>query len=469
MAFTVRLYTFSKKGNSTAQPSGGNSFSCTLKEPCSVLNPVIRLDYSGNPTEYNYAYIPEFGRYYYIRDWVYTLGLWDANLDADVLASWKSYIGSTSCYVVRAANASNGNIIDTLYPMQTTVNDGVILGDSPWSLNIGSGRYVVGVAGASTAFYSMSPDNFNSFMNYIFSESYLDDLMNDWADAYPEIKTQVNPVQYIKSVMWFPRSDLGGIPSPLIPVGWVLTLSLGSNVTGVNYISGSVPFSIPRHPSADSRGNFLNAYANASSYSVYFPPFGRIDLDPIDMANTDNILCEWKVDIRTGIGYLRITDQAAKVLATCESMVAVPIQVTDLQAIGGYGANSLIGDIGNVASSLATMAINPVMGAISTVENLATSVVSGVGESLLGNIPRAVTFGSNGGLSALEGSVKFQYTFKTPVGEDIANKGRPYCMMATPASLGGYMLCSNVGIEFPGTDAELSRVKYLMETGFYYE
>ena len=69
MAFNVVFYNFSKKENSTAVPaSGGTTYSCTLKDGCSIINPVIKLSLgpaSSVPIGFNYCQIsstsPSFG------------------------------------------------------------------------------------------------------------------------------------------------------------------------------------------------------------------------------------------------------------------------------------------------------------------------------------------------------------------------------------------------------------------------
>ena len=114
MAIDVVFYTFSKKSNSTAQPTGGTTFSCILKSDSSVVNPRIELNYSGNPSGFNYAKISEYGRYYYITEWTYTPGLWVATMQTDVMATYKSQIGSESLYVLRSSAAYDGNILDTM-------------------------------------------------------------------------------------------------------------------------------------------------------------------------------------------------------------------------------------------------------------------------------------------------------------------------------------------------------------------
>ena len=102
----VTFYNFSKRRNSTKTPtSTGTVVTCQLKEPCSLKNP--RLLLSGNLfTTYDYAYIGDFGRYYFVSDVVSVgNGLTEITLEDDVLASHKTAIGST---VARIAFSSTG-------------------------------------------------------------------------------------------------------------------------------------------------------------------------------------------------------------------------------------------------------------------------------------------------------------------------------------------------------------------------
>ena len=69
-----------------------NVFSGTLREETSVISPVVLMELE-NPSGYNYAYIPEFGRYYFISDMVSVRnGLWRISMKVDVLESFKNYI-----------------------------------------------------------------------------------------------------------------------------------------------------------------------------------------------------------------------------------------------------------------------------------------------------------------------------------------------------------------------------------------
>lgn len=64
----------------------------TLRSETSVTKPSIMVELE-NPSAYNYAYIPEFGRYYFIDDMVSVrYNLWRIECSVDVLMSFKNEI-----------------------------------------------------------------------------------------------------------------------------------------------------------------------------------------------------------------------------------------------------------------------------------------------------------------------------------------------------------------------------------------
>ena len=66
----VQFYTHKKRNNSLKLPTDGVIIACALKDNCSVTSPVLELKTEGYPA-YNYAYIPDFARYYYVNDWFF--------------------------------------------------------------------------------------------------------------------------------------------------------------------------------------------------------------------------------------------------------------------------------------------------------------------------------------------------------------------------------------------------------------
>ena len=85
------------------------------------MNPVVEL--SSSPIGYNYAYISDFGRYYFINDITYDKGIWVMTLNVDVLATYKTTIGSTSTYLLRSSYLYNPRIIDTVQELHIDADD----------------------------------------------------------------------------------------------------------------------------------------------------------------------------------------------------------------------------------------------------------------------------------------------------------------------------------------------------------
>ena len=83
-----------------------------LRDECSVINPTILVEHS-NLSNYNYVYIPEFNRYYFITEMtIVRNNLWRISLKVDVLESFKSDILNLSCIVDKQQYENYGNNID---------------------------------------------------------------------------------------------------------------------------------------------------------------------------------------------------------------------------------------------------------------------------------------------------------------------------------------------------------------------
>ena len=88
--------------------TAGGSYSCTLKDTTSVLNPVLILKTSDPVYNYNYLYIQEFGRYYFIND-IRSVNnnVWEISAHVDVLETYKTAILANSAVIKRQASQYN--------------------------------------------------------------------------------------------------------------------------------------------------------------------------------------------------------------------------------------------------------------------------------------------------------------------------------------------------------------------------
>lgn len=88
-----------------------SSLSGTLRDATNIINPVILIEISeiGN---YNYCYINNFNRYYFITDiTVIRTGLFAISLMVDVLESFKSDIKNLSVILLNTQNVGSSNYL----------------------------------------------------------------------------------------------------------------------------------------------------------------------------------------------------------------------------------------------------------------------------------------------------------------------------------------------------------------------
>lgn len=87
--------------------SNGLTLTGSLRNESSVINPTILIE-TTNPSAYNYAYIPEFGRYYFITDMVSVrTNLWRVSMSVDVLMSFAQSILNLDVIVNDASIGDN--------------------------------------------------------------------------------------------------------------------------------------------------------------------------------------------------------------------------------------------------------------------------------------------------------------------------------------------------------------------------
>ena len=78
-----------------------------LRNDCSIVDPIVLLELNVDLTNCNYAYITEFGRYYFINNIVIKGKLYEVKMHVDVLSTYKDVIRSNTAIVSRQANNYN--------------------------------------------------------------------------------------------------------------------------------------------------------------------------------------------------------------------------------------------------------------------------------------------------------------------------------------------------------------------------
>lgn len=371
MAITAYFYQFDKKVNSTKIPQtmqpGDIGLTVELKDvtnlytPSLVISADVFTDGQGNiknPMKYGYCYLPDFERYYFVRSWSWIVGRWECALEVDVMASFKTQIGNTTAFILRAASQYDADIIDTKYP--TKMNEAGALQNfasfgatTPWNTDIKNasitqGFYVISVTNSDVSaiggvsYYAMSADVMAELMNKMFSAPTWMNITD--ANISNDLqKMLMNPMQYITSIMWIPRglNTTGMTSTNALPLGW-WSLTLTGSFYRLNVDNTAIEFSIsvtplfhPQYDASKRRWLQLSPYTTAA---LYMPPFGFIALDTTKLYLSTKIIVKVRIDVITGRGTLFVThkykvggvEYDGGVIYTTVAQVGVPMTIAQM-------------------------------------------------------------------------------------------------------------------------------------------
>lgn len=140
-------YNSSEKERINKSLSKSLSLDGYLKDECSVINPIILVE-AENLSSFNYCYIKEFNRFYYILDTsVVRTGLWRVALSVDVLMSFKDRILNLDCIIDKQYLQNKSDLF---------INDGSFINESKEFVEIANfqsgfndkGEFILITAGA---------------------------------------------------------------------------------------------------------------------------------------------------------------------------------------------------------------------------------------------------------------------------------------------------------------------------------
>ena len=101
----------SEKNKINKSLTAGVTLSGTLRNESNVVTPSIIINID-NPTIYNYAYIEDFKRYYFITDYIsLRTGIWQINLKSDVLMSFKDSILASNVLINSTETTGKNNYL----------------------------------------------------------------------------------------------------------------------------------------------------------------------------------------------------------------------------------------------------------------------------------------------------------------------------------------------------------------------
>lgn len=462
---TITFYTFSKKRNSTAQPTGGTQYTGTLTGASGVLNPTVVMDFGNTYPGYNYAYISEFGRYYWINEMTSMGGgLWNVSMSVDVLATYKSAIGAANKYILRSASDYDGNIIDTKYPTKSSFTYPGVTQQQSWSPgwnDVTMGNYVIGVASnnagtfGSVDVFVLDNSEFTALRNAIAPSLYYGNIQD--ADLQNLAISICNPMQYITFCKYYPFTvprnsnnttmNLGKIPVP------------DMHLITTPKVSNSHTFTLNAHPQAAARG----AYMSQEPYTHRFLnwlPVGMIHL-PALTAGMSSLLFAYEIDVISGTGDLRLYKSDNSYQDVYRTSFSVGTDVPIAQIVTGNPLKVISG-----AVSIASAGMSAIMG---NVPGAIASGISGVADFMTASIPEVQAMKPGSGSLLSDPTVRITEYFSEVVDDDNPEFGRPLCKVKAISTLSGYVLCADGDIFASGATApELAEIETFLTGGFFY-
>jgi hypothetical protein len=463
------FYQFAKRTNSTKLPSGGQEFGIDLKAPCNIIDPEIKIATQNDPTGYNYCYLPTFSRYYWVKNWTYSDGLWKASLTVDTLASYRDQIGYSTEYVVRSSAKYNGTISDGLYPATAEVRSVTSAFQGGFSETISGGFFVIGfIAKAANSigaitYAVMTPTNAKKLSAKLLTDvSYLSIDNTEISDSLT--KVLFNPYQYIVSCNYFPF-DIAKITAHLplvssVDVGW-WSIDVPCWILGEdnNKLTKLVSVSIPKHPQAVSRGGYCNA-SPYTDYTIFLQPFGVIPLDASKLWGAVTLSIQYMVDLFTGDSILRILTNTNQLVYETTAKLGVSIQLSNIAFDIPSGSGGLLQT--GIAAAFGGLQAAFSGGSISDVGN-------GILNAAQATNADVASKGATGSTIAFDTVPYIVARFKILVDDNNEHHGRPLCQRVQLFSIPGFIMVDDPDIALPATAAEIDSVKSYMKNGFFLE
>lgn len=535
----VYFVNFVKRLNSTGQApitAQTPKFVCQLKGPTSILKPVIEisgynLSQIGNFTRYNYAYIPDFRRYYWVHNWHFVNAKIIADLEVDVLGTYKTDIEHSTQYVLRAYSLFDGEITDTKYPVKAelpAINVGYFNYNPLLPAANTNGCVVVGIvnkAGSMTgcvSYYVMGVYAFSELCTALFN------LPTQWGTGGQDIadgikKAITDPFQYFVSAIWLPYIDADFVNRSLVTLTHTLYVGY-DNVTLSNnaYIfndqaeiafTNMLTLPVPVHPQASARGNYMN-YSPYSRYYFSFYPFTAFcEVDGAAIGGAANLYAVYTVDLRTGKGICSLCKdkvgstyadwQPSQIVRSFEAQVGVQIPIAAIHtalptSLGQYATNAAISaasqpgafeQMGKKLLASGTKIFSGLIGASEETTNAAYETI-GAQPYGMGDVSKiaqgAFAMKSTAEIMGSQGTMSFNYRMPVAfwaenvdaVDDAPALNGRPLCQyrpLVDPAEvlppLTGFVCCDNPKITAPSGSfpPEVAEIENYLTAGVFLE
>lgn len=452
----VELAILNKKENSTKNTATFVSVEGHLIDNCNLLNPTIIFNLSCFNMSYNYAYIIEFNRYYYIDDiTILSNNRVSVSFVEDYLASWKTTIKNTP-FIFDRTPYNNPLINEELYPLSNTSE---LIEYIRFDMFGGNYFYVlvdIIASGGSnvnptTTTYLMTTNE----LKELIEKMYTADIYGEGIQAVGDIMMQTicNPLQYISGVRFCPiNPPFESLSENKIKVGWT-NIDVSFTPKIMNSISDTVLTEIIIPDLANSK---------TDSIELFIPVIGVIHID--NEYHGQTLTLKRIIDFSTGAFHVQLL---------IDNKI---IDMKDSNIMPSYPLSGITHDF-NIAS------------AVKDVTSFAYGISKGLTDLLSGNdLGTSIKEGAFSAINAMSSNKAFSISKSNgSVGEILQTRdivlyvlhtdmiiehsdknGYPNCIETIITDNGFYrVLVSNLGGDMLSSEKEV--INSIIKNGFYYE
>lgn len=446
----VQLWTgFTKKRDSTKRPSGvPHVVEVSLKRETSMTNPTLIMTIDNEV--YNYVWIPDWGRYYFIDDIVYgNSNLCELRCTLDILATYKDDIANYVGFVERTSHPSwyNTDINDNAISVEDVVE---YMDSESTYCNISNGLlYIVRIIGRGTT---------NGIGTFVMNRSQMQKIFSSlWGDVDSGSVTG-DIIDFLQLYISNPSQYIVGCYST--PIGASVyanntsneTVFLGGHETDlkldrINNGQVIVESNLTLRKPASLYSDFRKTDPTFSQYTIYIPTIGTFPLSADIMDST--LTMDISADLISGDLFFKLKANGHPV-ATYNSSCYSSMSIGTLNSANGVVA-------GTMQAGVSLLTANPV------------GLIQGA-QSAFSPTPSVI--GSQGGTGcvSLANEIVISVLQKRSAEFPTMVYGRPCCRnMALNQLSGHYIKCANSSIDIAGTESDKNAVNSYLDSGFYLE
>ena len=464
MSISITLYkNFSKKKNSTKQPTGGTTVNVVFKDDCTIEAPIFII--KGVDLDVNYCLFN--GAYYYIDDIVLrNNNIYELHCSKDVLATYKSTIGNYIAFVERAASSYDQMVTDNYLSSSQTV----VKSESKYTdIGLGLGCYIFSV-------YNLNGIKWYATTNMGALVSMFNNISYDasYITAFPAniALGALDFADWMGDAMWVPFnvSQIADTNTTItqLTFGYIqanLASSFSCYPLSYDNISpAAVQLNLPTNYYSD----FRKANDRFSSYTMLLPGVGTVPLPAIHTVD-NKLYIKAAYDFFSGsVNYLLEQRGSGlddyKIISQYNGQFAVKLPMA---RSGGIDGGNLI-----------TTAIGA--GVAIASDGVASAAAAKAGEAILSSGVSAAmaTISPNVSITGGAGNRAFN-TNNNVVRVSLQNygtkeyattvAGRPLYENKKINTLSGFIKCGAASIDIPGEAPDKDAVNYYLNGGFYYE